>query len=700
MRCAIAVLTMSLAACGGDGGAPVDAAMIDAAVIDAPPIDARPIDARPIDARPIDAPIDAVPTARLTVEKVGAGDVASQPPGIACGAACSASFPIGTDVRLTTSAPNGVTFTGWSGPCSGTGDCDVTIAADTTVTATFTGVPCADECTAGQGECPTLATERTCGQYDTDTCAEWSAPTACTGMEECRLGRCGGAYLLTVAPLGEGMTLNDIGTVTSMPAGIQCGRNGMACQVHFPDDAQVTLTATSDATAVFDGWSLIPLAGTNGMHCVGSTDPCTVTMNVRTTLAALYCSPECTPGEVHCASATTGEFCGEHDGDACLDLGPTTACPGQTLCTATGCMPSFTATATTAGQTGQVALDGMTCALVPCSRSALVGQSITVTAIPAPENIFTGWTGACTGTGPCVLTGTGTATANFADRCISTATPDQGYIFELELGASNVYWTRSLDAMAAVMRMPTTGGPPEILAQASFSRLVADEPALYWIATADVIQRYEAGVVESVVTDAFLASPGLNATHIFYRRGATLKRAHKTGGPAVELAASLPISITAGVHLLADATRAYWGGGGSVIAIPVDGGAPVTLASSQGDFNDLVQDATHIYWNPTAKIVRVPKAGGAVETVVMSNSAIAASIAVHGNTLVWYASDGVYATTIGSGVIQRLRVADALNTSRSVAIDANAVYFVSQPGGGNTNNRIVTLARDANCAPP
>ena len=40
------------------------------------------------------------------------------------------------DVTLTTAASRS-TFTGWSGACSGTGQCSVTMDADKTVTATF-----------------------------------------------------------------------------------------------------------------------------------------------------------------------------------------------------------------------------------------------------------------------------------------------------------------------------------------------------------------------------------------------------------------------------------------------------------------------------------------------------------------------------------------------------------------------------------
>src|SRR5215472_15307245 len=66
----------------------------------------------------------------LSVVKVGTGSgtVTSAPPGISCGASCSASYASGTAVTLSASPASGSTFTGWSGGgCSGSGTCTVTL---------------------------------------------------------------------------------------------------------------------------------------------------------------------------------------------------------------------------------------------------------------------------------------------------------------------------------------------------------------------------------------------------------------------------------------------------------------------------------------------------------------------------------------------------------------------------------------------
>jgi hypothetical protein len=55
--------------------------------------------------------------------------------------ACDVTVDSGTEVTLTATADAGNTFTGWGGACAGTGDCAVTVGADTTVTAGFAEIP-------------------------------------------------------------------------------------------------------------------------------------------------------------------------------------------------------------------------------------------------------------------------------------------------------------------------------------------------------------------------------------------------------------------------------------------------------------------------------------------------------------------------------------------------------------------------------
>ena len=125
----------------------------------------------------------------------GTGIVASNPGGINCGVTCSASYPNGTMVTLQALPDAGSTFTGWSGACTGTGSCTVTLSQARSVTAGF-------------------ALQR---------------PT------------------LTVTKAGTGS-----GTVKSTPTGVNCGSS---CSATFNSGTSVSLTATPNLRSTFAGWS-------------------------------------------------------------------------------------------------------------------------------------------------------------------------------------------------------------------------------------------------------------------------------------------------------------------------------------------------------------------------------------------------------------------------------------------------------------
>jgi lysophospholipase L1-like esterase len=160
-------------------------------------------------ARAVTAAFNVTTNFPLSVTRMGTGTgtVTSTPAGINCGTACSANYATGTSVTLNAAAASGSTFAGWSGACSGTGTCTVSMTAARNVTATFNSS--------------------------------------------------GGTFPLTVTRAGTGT-----GTVTSSPAGINCGTT---CTANFASGASVTLTAAAASGSVFAGWSG---ACTGAANCV------------------------------------------------------------------------------------------------------------------------------------------------------------------------------------------------------------------------------------------------------------------------------------------------------------------------------------------------------------------------------------------------------------------------------------------------
>ena len=214
----------------------------------------------------------------LTVTRTGNGTVSSAPAGISCGATCSAMFSAGTSVTLTATPAAGTVFTGWSGSCSGTGACTVTMASATTVGAAFAPAPVAVTVVRaglGSGSVTSSPAGITCGT----TCSAnfpsggsivlTATPAAGSVFGGWSGGGCSGTGTCAVAPtsattitatFGSSTTFaltatvsgGGTGTVTSAPAGLTCST---VCTATFTSGTSVTLTATAGAGSVFAGWS-------------------------------------------------------------------------------------------------------------------------------------------------------------------------------------------------------------------------------------------------------------------------------------------------------------------------------------------------------------------------------------------------------------------------------------------------------------
>jgi hypothetical protein len=280
----------------------------------------------------------------LTGAGAGSGSVTSSPAGISCTGAttCPAVFANGTSVTLTAT---GSGFAGWSGGtgnaagCTGTGPCVISnLSGNSGVTATFNPPP---------------------------------------------------PVTLSVTKSGSGS-----GTVTSNPAGINCGST---CSAQFTGGTPVTMTATADAGSTFTGWS----NGTGSVTCTG-TGTCAATLNATSAVQATFV----------------------------LNVTQFSVTPG-------------TATANGGGGTVQCSADGG--AAGPCG-SYNVGTAVTITASPNTISNFTGWSGGtgnaagCTSTGPCVitsLTANTTVTANFNRPVLSVQVSGTGTVNSSPAGISN-----------------------------------------------------------------------------------------------------------------------------------------------------------------------------------------------------------------------------------------------------------------------
>lgn len=99
--------------------------------------------------------VSGTASAGLTVNKTGTGSgtVTSSPVGIDCGAVCSGRVPGNSVIVLTPAPATGSVFAGWSGACTGTGACSITMNGAKTVTANFNLVPANPTVVNISGQC-------------------------------------------------------------------------------------------------------------------------------------------------------------------------------------------------------------------------------------------------------------------------------------------------------------------------------------------------------------------------------------------------------------------------------------------------------------------------------------------------------------------------------------------------------------------
>jgi hypothetical protein len=78
----------------------------------------------------------------LSISLFGGGSVAGNPAATSCRVSiCSTSLPGGTTITLTPLPATGYVFSSWSGACSGSGTCSLTLASNVAVAATFMPIP-------------------------------------------------------------------------------------------------------------------------------------------------------------------------------------------------------------------------------------------------------------------------------------------------------------------------------------------------------------------------------------------------------------------------------------------------------------------------------------------------------------------------------------------------------------------------------
>lgn len=271
----------------------------------------------------------------LTLSTSGSGVVISNPSGISCGSVCSATFTSGTPVSLTETPLQGGTFNGWSGACSGTGVCTVTMNSDESVGASFGSVsnptstpptvsitnPTNGATVSSVVSVSVNATDEsgiTQVQFYLDGVLQttanslpytwsWNTASSANGPHTLyaqaydTVGNVGTSPNVSVtvsnqtAPTTYTLNVADSGsgTVTSQPSGISCGN---ICGASFNSGTSVTLNESPANGYTFSGWS---------GACAGN-GTCTVAMNSNQSVTATFTQQAPTGYSLTVVNAGTG----------------------------------------------------------------------------------------------------------------------------------------------------------------------------------------------------------------------------------------------------------------------------------------------------------------------------------------------------------------------------------------------------------
>lgn len=322
------------------------------------------------------------PAQVLTVTPTAGGTVSSTPAGLSCPGTCTASFPLSSTVTLTAAVNANYVFTGWTGDCSGTGACTVSMYLPRNVSANFAALPSVTGMT--------IETR----YWDLTSFTRSSA---------------GALAFFNALPTNVSGYTNEPVPVTTLvrnPALFTAPNSGAGLKL--ASRYLITMNATTATTASFRfGGDM----GFGGTMLLDNAEVASFWGN-GTSGTALLATATLTPGE-HVITVVGFEDC-------CEGYNPTFEYNvGNGWVTAVApALPAIPLTIAVPNAGGRIvsAPAGIDCGAV-CQASFATGSQVTLTATPDTYFGFTGWGGQCTGTGPCVvrmLAPSRSVTANFA----------------------------------------------------------------------------------------------------------------------------------------------------------------------------------------------------------------------------------------------------------------------------------------------
>jgi hypothetical protein len=195
--------------------------------------------------------------------------------------------------------------------------------------------------------------------------------------------------------------------------------------------------------------------------------------------------------------------------------------------------------------------------------------------------------------------------------------PITNYVYpsSIAVAGGSLYYTTASAVMSTytIAKLPATGGKATQLTSGNYNAggIHVTATDIYWSTQKGIFQLPLAGVTPTTLWSGFPSGFAVDPTSLYFTASTFVEKAPLAGGAATTLFSGTP-SIDAPGGLLVDSSNLYFvdgSGAGTavrILALPLGGGTPTTLAAGQ-TLAGFALSATDVYWITSSAILRVPK---------------------------------------------------------------------------------------------
>ena len=332
------------------------------------------------------------------------------------------------------------------------------------------------------------------------------------------------------------------------------------------------------------------------------------------------------------------------------------------------------------------------------------GKDLHLSAVPDPGATFTGWNGACIGTGGCewALVGSATLGATFIvvppSAEIVVPAPAGAPIERIAVNSTRIFWTQQVPP-DTIWSMSKSGGEPFKEADASPVSLLADDRNLYWTDGRTLFSKPIGGGAASVLfTGISFSRPALDETGALYWTESDPPQP----GTVRRLQGTVMSIIASGQYagaLAVDATHVYFAQfdrsqRGEIRRVPRTGGGVETVVDTGSRYVKAIRvDASNVYFrlsddgfpsSDTGHVLAVSKADFTVRTLSAGNGVdrfqLLPQLEVDGSGVYWNWNSGtppygIFRADADGRGFQAID-SDSDTPWYDLAVDATAVYYV------------------------